>query len=76
MAIPHTSNTSPHPLFEFRGLEGLPCGCVAADYVATSIELGVVAVEVKGPHCTRGHHTAGTLLTQAERGELTAPAVV
>jgi hypothetical protein len=49
-------------LFELSEFAALPCGCVAGGYVARSLELDVVALEVKGPHCTAGHHTAGSLL--------------
>ena len=30
MHTPYTAHSSPSMLFEFRGLEALPCGCVAA----------------------------------------------
>ena len=72
MLTPHTARSSPHMFFEFRGLEALPCGCVAADYVATLLSLGVAAVEAKGPHCTVGHHARGSLLMPDERGSGTA----
>ena len=66
MLTPHTAHSSPHRLFEFRGLEALPCGCVVADYVAKLLSLGVVAVEAKGPHCTVRHHGRGALLAPDE----------
>ncbi len=72
MLIPQTAHSSENMLFEFRGLEALPCGCVAADYVARLLSLDVAAVEVKGPHCIVGHHTRGSLLTSAEQGSGTA----
>ena len=49
-------------LFELREFASLPCGCVAGGYLARSLELDVVALEVKGPHCTAGHHATGSLL--------------
>ncbi len=61
-----TTSSSPTTLFEFRALEALPCGCVAVDYVAQTLALDVVALEVKGPHCTVGHHTNGSLLALDE----------
>lgn len=72
MLTPRAALSSPLLLFEFCGLEALPCGCVAADYVATLLSLDVAAVEVKGPHCTVGHHTRGSLLTPDEQGSGTA----
>ena len=68
MRTPHTAHSSSNTLFEFRGFEALPCGCVAADYVANLLSLDVAAVEVKGPHCTMGHHARGSLLTPDELG--------
>ena len=44
MLTRHIAHSSPHMLFEFRGLEALPCGCVVADYVATLLSLDVAAV--------------------------------
>ena len=52
MLTRHIAHSSPHMLFEFRGLEALPCRCVVADYVETLLSLDVAAVEAKGPHCT------------------------
>lgn len=72
MLTPRAAHSSPLMLFEFCGLEALPCGCVAADYVATLLSLDVAAVEVKGPNCTVGHHTPGSLLTPDEQGSGTA----
>jgi hypothetical protein len=57
-----SSSTVSATLFRFRHFEALPCGCVAADYVAHALALDVLALEAKGPHCTDGHHTDGTLL--------------
>lgn len=60
-----TSHVGPSPtgaLFELCEFASLPCGCVAGGYVAPSFELDVVALEVKGPHCTAGHHRTGALL--------------
>ena len=68
MLIPVVAHSPEKMLFEFRGLEALPCGCVAADYVARLLSLDVAAVEAKGPHCTVGHHSSGALLTSAEQG--------
>ncbi len=56
------------PLFELREFAALPCGCVAGGYVARALGLDVVALEVKGPHCTTVHHTAGSLLPTDRRG--------
>ncbi|MEE2963846.1 MAG: hypothetical protein VX427_06800 [Acidobacteriota bacterium] len=59
---PQVLTSSAGVLFELSEFAALPCGCVAGGYVARSLELDVVALEVKGPHCTAGHHTAGSLL--------------
>ena len=72
MHTPYTAHSSPSMLFEFRGLEALPCGCVAADYVARLLSLDVAAVEAKGSHCTVGHHASGSLLTLDTEGSRTA----
>ena len=76
MLIPHAAHSSPHMLFEFHGLEALPCGCVVADYVATLFSFDVVALEAKGPHCTVRHHGCGALLTPDELGSAAAAAWV
>lgn len=70
-----SSSMVPATLFQFSHLEALPCGCVAADYVAHTLSLDVLALEAKGPHCTVGHHTDGSLLaldTLSEEGSATA----
>ena len=72
MLAPYSAHASPHMLFEFRGLEALPCGCVVADYVATLLSLDVAAVEAKGPHCTVQHHGRGSLLSPDELGSRAA----
>jgi hypothetical protein len=59
-------------LFEFRGWEALPCGCVVADYVATLLSLDVAAVEAKGPHCTVQHHGRWSLMSPEELGSAAA----
>ena len=76
MLTPRVARSSPHMLFEFRGLAALPCGCVVADYVATLLSLDVAAVEAKGPHCTLRHHGRGSLLTPDELGSGAAAAWV
>ena len=72
MLTPHIARSSSNMLFEFRGLEALPCGCVVADYVARLLSLDVVAVEAKGPYCKVGHHARGSLLTPQELGSRVA----
>ena len=68
----HSSHSSSQTLFAFRELEGLPCGCVVADYVATLFSLAVAAVEAKGPHCTVSHHARGSLVAPNELGSAAA----
>ena len=62
MLTPQVGPSSAGALFELSGFAALLCGCVAGGYVMRSLELDVVALEVKGPHCTAGHHTTGSLL--------------
>ena len=62
MPTRETAHSPPDMFFEFRYLEALPCGCVAADYGARFLALDVVAVEAKGPHCMTRHHMSGSLL--------------
>ena len=68
MPLPYIAHSSPHVLFEFRGLEALPCGCVVADYVAMLLSLDVAAVEATGPHCTVRHRGRGSVLPLDELG--------
>ena len=58
-----------HPvtgLFELLMLSALPCGCVAADYRASSLDVDLIALEAKGPHCTMADHRAGHVLELGE----------
>ena len=57
-------------VFELEALESLPCGCVAADYRARSMSVGVISLEAKGPHCTLVDHTAGEILGLGDTGDL------
>ncbi len=49
-------------VFELEGLEGLPCGCVAAAYRARPWDVAVVSLEAKGPHCILSTHASGQVL--------------
>jgi len=49
--------------FELLMLATLPCGCVTADYRALSMDVDLIALEVKGPHCTMSEHHAGHVLS-------------
>lgn len=49
--------------FELLTLAALPCGCIAADYRASSIDVDLIALEAKGPHCTMSEHHAGHVLS-------------
>ncbi len=49
--------------FELLMLATLPCGCVTADYRAMSMDVDLIALEVKGPHCTLSEHHAGHVLS-------------
>lgn len=60
--------------FELLMLAALPCGCVAADYRASSIDVDLLALEAKGPHCTMPEHHAGYVLSIDEsRDSLSLP---
>lgn len=56
--------------FELRTLTGLPCGCVVADYRATVLDLELVSLEAKGPHCHLDGHRAEEVIGLGECGEL------
>jgi hypothetical protein len=51
---------SPH--YSLDALHALPCGCVAAVYRTGPLELEVVSLEARGPHCVYRQHQAGRLL--------------
>jgi hypothetical protein len=51
---------SPH--YTLDGLQALPCGCVAAVYRTNPLDLEVVALEARGPHCVHSQHQTGRLL--------------
>ena len=60
--------------FELLMLAALPCGCVAADYRASLIDVDLIALEAKGPHCTMSEHHAGHVLSIDEsRDSLSLP---
>ena len=51
---------SPH--YTLNALHALPCGCVAAVYRTTPLDLELVSLEARGPHCLYAQHQAGRLL--------------
>jgi hypothetical protein len=51
---------SPH--YTLDALHALPCGCVTAVYRAQAIDLEVVSVEARGPHCLYAQHQMGRVL--------------
>lgn len=50
------------PLYALDALHALPCGCVAAVYRTDGLDLEVVAVEARGPHCLYAQHRMGRVL--------------
>ena len=48
--------------FELQTLAALPCGCIAADYRATLLDVDLISLEAKGPHCTLAGHADGLVL--------------
>ena len=57
------------PHFAFQTLHALPCGCVAAVYLALPLDSEVVSVEARGPHCLYFQHQVGRLLGLGSRNE-------
>ena len=56
--------------FELRTLTALPCGCVVADYRGTVLDVQMVSLEAKGPHCHLDSHRADNVIGLGECGEL------
>lgn len=50
------------PQYSLDALHALPCGCVAAVYLTSPLEVEVVSLEARGPHCLYRQHQAGRLL--------------
>jgi hypothetical protein len=50
------------PQYALETLQALPCGCVAAVYRAQPLDIEVVSLEARGPHCLYVQHKAGRLL--------------
>ena len=48
--------------YAFHSLRALPCGCVAAVYLARPWDLEVVALEARGPHCVHYEHEQGAVV--------------
>ncbi|HVB38791.1 MAG TPA: hypothetical protein VND92_09650, partial [Vicinamibacterales bacterium] len=53
---------------ELLALESLPCGCVAGDFRARPLDVEIVSIEAKGPHCLQRTHQVGEML---DLGDLT-----
>ena len=51
---------SPH--YTLDALHALPCGCVAAVFRTSPVELEVVSLEARGPHCLHLQHQTGRVL--------------
>jgi len=56
--------------FELWTLAALPCGCVVADYRARVLDVELVSIEAKGPHCHLDRHRAEDVIGLRECGEL------
>jgi hypothetical protein len=50
------------PHYELNVLQALPCGCVAAVYRTQPLDLELVSLEARGPHCLYAQHQAGRVL--------------
>jgi hypothetical protein len=62
------------PQFALDGLHALPCGCVAAVYRASQMDLELVSLEARGPHCVNRQHQTGRLLGMGAASGLESPA--
>lgn len=50
------------PAYALDALHALPCGCVAAVYRTRPLDLEVVSLEARGPHCLYAQHQTGRVL--------------
>lgn len=50
------------PHYTLDALHALPCGCVAAVYRAFPLDMEVVSLEARGPHCVHAVHQMGRVL--------------
>jgi hypothetical protein len=53
------------PHYTLDALHALPCGCVAAVYRAFPLDMEVVSLEARGPHCLHLQHQMGRVLQLA-----------
>lgn len=63
------------PQYALDGLHALPCGCVAAVYRTGLLEMEVVSLEARGPHCVFRQHQTGRLLGLGTSGRGSAEPV-
>lgn len=56
--------------FELQALMALPCGCVVADFRARTLDVDLVSLKAKGPHCPVQGHADGGVLGLGECVEL------
>ena len=61
MTAPAVSRSTAGPL-ELLMLSSLPCGCVAADYRASSLHVDFIALEARGPLCPKVEHRVGQII--------------
>ena len=50
------------PQYTLDALHALPCGCVAAVFRAFPLDMEVVSLEARGPHCLLAQHQIGRVL--------------
>lgn len=48
--------------YALDALHALPCGCVAAVYHAVPLDVEVVSLEARGPHCIHVQHQTGRVI--------------
>jgi hypothetical protein len=79
VAFAGSSSSSSSAPFELQTLAALPCGCIVADYRAHVLDVDLVSLEAKGPHCMHPGHAAGGVLGLGDSldlgaDEMTTPA--
>jgi hypothetical protein len=50
------------PQYTLDALHALPCGCVAAVYRTLPLDLELVSLEARGPHCVHAQHQTGRVI--------------
>jgi hypothetical protein len=62
MRRPNEVRARQSPHYTLDALHALPCGCVAAVFRTQALDLEVVSLEARGPHCVYQQHQMGRVL--------------